>query len=278
MSMPERLETFFHKLQDDLSALSSCSDSKEFAFSRLNSRMRKRAEVKDPLLKEKALTDFIELNRSLESVKVCLDPRIEHQAKHFIAVVLERFVSTFDEMAFQEPLSMEFIFDNWRFGPGASNGIKGTHPAYKILQKMTCTDRSESVVLMLRRRNPYFSCFDAANGGGTAIVHGSRLETVQKNEDTMRTIAIEPSGNMALQLAAGYHIEGALRYIGLDISKQQPINKAYANRGSIDGSLATIDMKSASDMITPDLVFRLFPSQWFKFLMRIRSPDRKSVV
>jgi hypothetical protein len=121
--------------------------------------------------------------------------------------------------------------------------------------------------------NPYFVARDGRLGvSGTTRVEGSKLTTVPKNEDTERTIAIEPSGNMCLQLAAGMYLEGALRYIGLDIRSQQPKNAAMAQRGSKDGSVATLDLKSASDMISIDLVRALMPSEWFDLLMKLRSP------
>jgi hypothetical protein len=128
-------------------------------------------------------------------------------------------------------------------------------------------------VLKLRRLNPYFVAKDGHNGvSGTRQVEGSRLTTVPKNEDTERTIAIEPSGNMCLQLAAGMYLEGALRHIGLDIRNQQQKNIAMAKRGSISGDVATLDLKSASDMISIDLVRALMPSVWFDLLMKLRSP------
>jgi hypothetical protein len=45
-----------------------------------------------------------------------------------------------------------------------------------------------------------------------------------------------------------------------------------AQQGSIDGSFATIDLKSASDMISIALVRELVPDIWFQLLMTIRSP------
>jgi hypothetical protein len=77
---------------------------------------------------------------------------------------------------------------------------------------------------------------------------------------------------MCLQLAAGMYLEGALKHIGLDIRNQQPKNVAMAKRGSSDGSVATLDLKSASDMISIDLVRALMPGEWFDLLMKLRSP------
>jgi hypothetical protein len=68
------------------------------------------------------------------------------------------------------------------------------------------------------------------------------------------------------------YLEGALRHIGLDIRNQQQKNIAMAKRGSEFGDVATLDLKSASDMISIDLVRALMPSSWFDLLMKLRSP------
>jgi hypothetical protein len=68
------------------------------------------------------------------------------------------------------------------------------------------------------------------------------------------------------------YLEGALRHIGLDIRNQQQKNIAMAKRGSQDGSIATLDLKSASDMISVDLVRALLPCAWFDLLIKLRSP------
>lgn len=270
----KRLHEFFEVLQAELADSSVHSKANRFATERLATRARKRARFHVPTLKDKAIDGFRAVNQIVRDFNVSLPSEVESNARHFITVMLERYTSTFDEMAIQSPLEMSFLFDNWRFGPGSSNGVKGTHTVQKLQQRMTCNTQSAPLVQRLRRSNVYLHRFDCDEKvDGISLIRGSRLATVPKNEETERTIAIEPSGQMALQLAAGLYLEGTLRYIGLDIQKQQPKNKAYACRGSIDNSLATVDMKSASDMISIDLVRRLFPPQWFNLLMTLRSRE-----
>lgn len=270
-----RLTAFFDTLLEELLDKGPPSP----AVSRQVQRARKRARFLREDLSKKAISDFLEINERVRILQIesppsqVLDQRILSNARYFITTVLERFTSTFDEWAIQQPLEMSYLWSNWRFGPGASNGIKGTHTADKIYQDMTCTALCEPLVLQLRRMNPYFVARDGRKGvSGTVQIEGSRLTTVPKNEDTERTIAIEPSGNMCLQLAAGMYLEGALRRIGLDIRNQQQKNIAMAKRGSEKGDVATLDLKSASDMISIDLVRALMPSSWFDLLMKLRSP------
>jgi len=271
----ERLAVFFSTLSEELLDVKS----QNAAVSRQVQRARKRARFLREDLRGVAIDDFIAINEKVGEIQrvsppsSCLDRRIIENARYFITTVLERFTSSFDELAIQQPLEMSYLWANWRFGPGASNGIKGTHAADKIFQDMTCTALCEPLVLKLRSMNPYFLTRDGRLGvSGTKQIEGSRLTTVPKNEDTERTIAIEPSGNMCLQLAAGMYLEGALRRIGLDIRNQQQKNIAMAKRGSISGDVATLDLKSASDMISVDLVRALMPSSWFDLLMKLRSP------
>ena len=270
-----RLTAFFTTLLEELLA----NGPQNAAVIRQVQRARKRARFLREDLRGLAIADFLAINKRVEEIQQVsppsqvLDRRVLDNARYFITNVLERYTSSFDELAIQQPLEMSFLWSNWRFGPGASNGIKGTHAAEKIWQDMTCTALCEPLVHKLRRLNPYFVANDGRNGvSGTRQIEGSRLTTVPKNEDTERTIAIEPSGNMCLQLAAGMYLENALRHIGLDIRNQQPKNKAMAKRGSEDGSVATLDLKSASDMISIDLVRALMPREWFDLLMKLRSP------
>jgi hypothetical protein len=267
----DRLDAFFNTLSDEVkSSLGVLPESRD----RLVQRMRKRAGFVNQSLEKVAIAKFLSINESLSGFKHKLPDQIVRDAKHFITVMLERFTTTLNDLNIQVTLDSSFLYDNWKFGPGASNGVKGTHAAQKIGQEMTCTPLCEPYVRRLRASNPYFSSIDWKKKRlGIAPIYGSRLTTVPKNEDTVRTIAIEPMGNMCLQLAAGIYLEGTLRYIGLDISKQQPLNKALALRGSIDGSLATIDLSSASDMFSIDLVRSLMPAPWFDLLMNLRSPQ-----
>lgn len=271
----KRLTALFTALLEELLG----AGPQNFAVQRQVQRARKRARFLREELRGQAVADFLATNERVKEIQkvsppsAVLDRRIVENARYYITTILERFTSSFDELAIQQPLEMSFLYSNWRFGPGASNGIKGTHAAEKISQDMTCTALCEPLVLKLRSSSHYFTARDGHKGvSGTTIISGSKLTTVPKNEDTERTIAIEPSGNMCLQLAAGMYLEGALRRIGLDIRNQQQKNIAMAKRGSEDGSVATLDLKSASDMISIDLVRALLPSAWFDLLMKLRSP------
>lgn len=264
-----RMDVFFDTMLTEL-AEDPCAH--KYARDRLIKRAKKKARYVRSQLKAKAVEDFISDNNRMAEFQLALDDDLVNNAKHFITVMLERFTTRNNVDLIQETLDYSFLFDCWRFGPGASYEVKGTHAADKIWKKMTCTDSCVPLVTKLRRTNPYFRGFDSLEGSiGLTVVRGSKLTTTPKNEETERTIAIEALGNMVFQLAAGRYIEGVLDYIGLDISKQQPKNQALALRGSIDGSVATVDLKSASNMTSIQLVRALWPSKWFELFMNLRS-------
>jgi len=274
--LEDRLNGFFGVLSKELSNASFQEDWKVFAVERQQVRARKRARLSQKGLREKACSDFAATNLSVGDLVVELPRDIVENARHYITVALERFNARLSELNIQETLDQGYLFDHWKFGPGSSNGVKGTHAAEKIVQPMSCTTSCVPLVLMLRRNNLYFSLHDKLRQeNGYLEVEGSRMTTVAKNEETERTIAIEPSGNMALQLAAGLYLEDVLKSIGLDIHSQQPKNRLLALSGSKSNRLATIDLKSASDRIHPELVRLLMPPKWFDLMMTVRSPTTK---
>jgi len=267
-----KLNNFFATMIAELESKESVDPKRAFAINRLKVRMRKRARINRPDLATKAVEDFVKINDDVANIRISIPPDVVNNARHYITVMLERFNTRLSDLNIQEVLDREYLMDNWKFGPGASNGVSGSHAAEKIYQNMTCTSRCLPLVQLLRDRNLYFRLFDETQRkSGITLVGGSRLSTVLKNEETHRTIALEGSGNMALQLAAGTYLTDLLRYIGLDISCQQPKNKALACRGSLDNSIATIDLKNASDMQKIDLVRLLMPSKWYDLLTSIRS-------
>jgi hypothetical protein len=100
----------------------------------------------------------------------------------------------------------------------------------------------------------------------------NRVEVVPKNWKTGRTIACEPEGNVFLQLAGDSYIKNRLkRNLNVDLSDQSR-NQELARLGSIDGSLATLDLSMASDTLAYNLVAELLPFEWFKFFNDVRSP------
>ncbi len=102
------------------------------------------------------------------------------------------------------------------------------------------------------------------------IAIGNKVTTVPKNAKTDRTIAIEPTLNMFIQKGVGSVIRRRLRRVGVDLNSQLH-NQHLAYLGSVDGSLATIDLKSASDTVAKRLVELLVPAEWLHVMNMTRS-------
>jgi hypothetical protein len=149
-------------------------------------------------------------------------------------------------------------------GATSTRPRKTALPFLKVRKKAYCTSGASK----------YLSALSQYWGYGRFVPRftaWNRVITVPKNWKTDRTIACEPEGNIPLQLAFDGYIKGRLRIFGIDLSDQS-INQVRAREGSIDGSLATVDLSSASDTIAFNTVALLFPQEWFCYLNDVRSP------
>jgi len=103
------------------------------------------------------------------------------------------------------------------------------------------------------------------------VVKGANIFTVPKNAEIDRVACKEPDINMFLQKGAGRQIRNCLRRVGVNL-QDQSVNRKLAQVGSDTGHLATLDLSSASDTVSFELVFQLLPIVWFDYLNSIRSP------
>lgn len=105
------------------------------------------------------------------------------------------------------------------------------------------------------------------------VAKGSKVVTVPKNAKTDRLIGVEPDLNIIVQLGLGKMIRRRLRNVGILAGRDpQQANQEMAREGSITGALATVDLSSASDTISKELVRFLLPDDWLKALEQCRTP------
>lgn len=100
------------------------------------------------------------------------------------------------------------------------------------------------------------------------IQESSVLFTVPKKSDIDRCACKEPEGNMLLQRSVGLAIRRKLRKVGINLTDQGR-NQKLASRAWKDG-LATIDLSSASDTISRQLVMNVLPFDWWSLLDDLR--------
>lgn len=105
------------------------------------------------------------------------------------------------------------------------------------------------------------------------IVRGSRFLTVPKNAKTDRCIAAEPTGNSFLQQGLHNYMVRRLKRFGVDLSNQE--RNQQAAQAAYTAGLATLDLSSASDTVSRELVYHLLPLDWAFYMDSLRSPETR---
>lgn len=169
---------------------------------------------------------------------------------------------------------VEDIFDNCRHGSGLT--FDGVEPEHRNLYHKL--DRRGSITI---EAFPYLERYALTSdsygkslieNGIPDLVRGNRVTFVPKTAQIDRTIAIEPAFNVFLQKGVDTYMRKLLSRVGIRL-RDQDHNRRQARRGSVDTSLATIDLSSASDTVATELVRRLLPPEWFALLDDLRSHE-----
>lgn len=214
--------------------------------------------------------------KRLEGFQIHLDPSIPnrksssrdlilHRARHICHYVLTPFVE--DE-----------LFEDCRHSGGSTVGVPFSDTSIEAKWTYPVTVTSACLSLLVRylgwNQQLHFAIKDF-NGKDKAwyrIVDGSVAATVPKDREINRFIAKEPTGNMFLQQGAMSLMYKRLALIGLDLSTLPDLHRHLAWLGSLTGNLGTIDWSQASDCVLTELVEFLFPAQWSRLLLTLRSP------
>jgi len=95
----------------------------------------------------------------------------------------------------------------------------------------------------------------------------TKIKFVSKDADIHRTITIHPTLNQFLQKGIGEYMTRCLSRAGLDL-RDQKTNQIMACSGSFDApdGYCTIDLSSASDTLSRELVAALLPPEWYDLL------------
>ena len=101
------------------------------------------------------------------------------------------------------------------------------------------------------------------------LAPGNLVDTVPKNITTDRTIAKEPEINMFFQNALGSLLKELLLAVGIDLKDQG--NNQWACMMAMKCSLATLDLRNASNSVSCGLVYCLLPPDWVELIMLLRS-------
>lgn len=196
---------------------------------------------------------------------------------------------------------LDFLFEGVRHGPGASTDKSGVRsiPLLKYARPLGVTLGAAVIFDTILRGDERWvralndeaeACYQDYDGGIDAncpstgfthlrIMDYSKITFVAKNAKTLRTINIEPSANVYLQLGVDALIRSRLKHFGYDLDTQEK-NQMLAKQASKTGELATLDLSGASDSIAKAWL-KLFPEKWAFLLNAIRCPKgrlKKSIL
>jgi hypothetical protein len=178
---------------------------------------------------------------------------------------------------------------NFAFGPGATTNVKSAvaNAKAKLAARPVCSTEMLASVGEFLAEFPYLTeqhCTKDSNYFPLycedpdetrylveVLVGCGKLTFVPKSVKTKRPIVVEPILNGLAQKGIGSYIKDRLkRTCNLDL-KDQTRNRESAFKGSVDGSLATIDLANASDTVSIQTVLELLPPDWVDFLGRFRT-------
>jgi len=230
----------------------------------LNNVFKKLVDAKKVDADSKALDKFL-LSNSLCNRKRGID---EVGSTTLVAIALGEFRSIYHNFWFDGPdywLSYQAISDGLATGPGVSIKASGTSFYHKIAAGPMTASSQFLVDLYMGSvsRNPTWVEAEEIRStqfGNPILAESSKLSFVPKSDEISRTICVEPNLNMLFQKGIGALIEEKLRErFDLDLTLQQSRNRDLAKIGSASGALATIDLSSASDTISTQLVREITP-------------------
>lgn len=162
------------------------------------------------------------------------------------------------------------------FGPGADGSTaSGMTSAYnKLLTPGSVTAGAYPYLSVFTELTALGHCFVgnvATKRLDIEIAKGNRVTFVSKNAKTDRPIAVEPRWNIWMQKGLGAYLRRRLRLFGVNLDDQS-INQRRAVEGSRTGKYATIDLASASDTVSREVVAALLPLPWLNVFDALRSP------
>ena len=222
---------------------------------------------------EQLCSETNHLLKAVRSEKASLSPRISsviYTAKRKISDLLGRV-----------PLLGEL---DLRFGPGATRATRRKDASIrrKLAEKLQCSEDLFPAVQYVLEEVPHLvdvhSALDRVDEDGQEWsrvqleVIPAKLSFVPKSAKTYRSICTEPGLNTLVQAGYGAWIAKRLAAHGIDI-RDQTVNQRRAMEGSLTGALATLDLSSASDTVSREIVYELLPLDWAHTLNRARSSN-----
>ena len=148
-------------------------------------------------------------------------------------------------------------------GATATRSMAESPAVFKLDLKPVCTAKALPYVIAMYNYRGFKKV-------RPKVMQTNRVQFVPKNWKTPRTIACEPDANVPFQLAIDAYIKSRLLKFGQDLCDQST-NQELARIGSIDGTLATVDLRMASDTLSLNTAAWLLPCEWFRLIADFRA-------
>lgn len=228
-----------------------------------------------------AFSAWLDAENLCRETNALLRPSSQHNLMPELVRVLERARRIIRRVLGVAPAISDLDF---RFGPGATTSVTKINacPTAKFAAGISCSERlahSGLLPSILRELPHWTAALDSHWSIDTddwlietvsVRVEPGRVAFVPKNWKTYRAVSTEPTLNSMAQQGLRREMERRMARYGIQISDQS-VNQQLARKGSIDGSIATVDLSSASDTISTELVRSLLPSDWFFLLDSFRT-------
>lgn len=252
----------------------ACDFRKDYAATKYVSKLK--GLIPDTILEEVALRSFKAAEDRCASTNIRLSNGYPLPgAEHLIYRIRGKISRILGELNLADVLGL------CRWGPGATATLKGddVRPENKILEpRLSVTRRlyrlaravvGADVHWCRARLGPSVEGPCSLLSSEFQWVDYMRVVTVEKDSKTKRTIGAEPTLNTYVQQGIGRYIRKRLRIHGVNLD-DQTVNQELA-RLALELGFATVDLSSASDLISYRLVEELLPRDWFELLDMARS-------
>jgi hypothetical protein len=280
----EKIRSYLSSLLTELRADTSVSEIDRFKYSYLEGEIYSKyldsgLNSGEEERKTAAINKWraAELRNAKTNVRLtCLDCEFTIRGRLVSSDQIIERASGFIRQVLGETPDLEVLYGTFTSGASTLMAREPGVVAKKFMDEAHVTAACRPWVEQIRSTcGGWLSISDDARGKPLDIdvVRGNVMFTVPKSSEIDRCAAKEPGLNMFCQKGVGEFIRSRLKSVSRLDLRDQTRNQRLARAGSIDGSLATIDLSSASDTISLALVNRLLPLDWFCLLNDLRSKE-----
>lgn len=249
-----------------------------YALRLVRSFYKKFIDVTAPDADARCLEKFLQVNHQCKNWRFEPELSVDEELFGNLKLEIDNFLHPQGECLIQSYFD---LLGQAKTGPGASLGANG----YDFYTKLFSSPLTLTSPVLYQMYNEY--CAWSSNWteaelvrayrfGVSAYTSCSSLLFVPKSRDISRSICVEPSLNMFYQLGLATLLSDRLRsFFNIDLSNQPEENRRLACSGSLDGSISTIDLSSASDSMSLGLCEEVFPNWFLDILYILRTPKTK---